>query len=304
MVADTVRVDAFRKAIEAAVHPGSVVLDVGAGTGILSLLAVHAGARKVYAVEPTAIAAVAREVVRENRMEERIVVLEQGIEKVSLPEPADVLVFEWMGGWGVDEGMLPLLLLARDRWLKPAGRVIPSVVGAWMAPVYDSALAGERELWNGARYGVSLVTLWTHMVDMWHYGRHHILVDDLIAAPFQLWSHDAKSQTYAQACATMSASHRFVASRRGELNALCVWFDAELVPGVRLGNSPGSPANHWGPTVFPLDRPHHVEEGAGIDVAFEFQANLSGIHRSGLSVRIGSGPWERHNDHRKGTAAT
>ncbi len=304
MLADTVRVDAFRKAIEASVHPGSVVLDVGAGTGILSLLAVHAGAKKVYAVEPTAIASVARQIVRENGMTERIQVIEAGIEKTALPEPVDVIVFEWMGGFGVDEGMLPLLLLARDRWLKPGGRVIPGSVAMWMAPAYDRALAGERDLWTGARYGVDLRILWRNMVDMWHYGRHHVTVDDCIAPPFRLWDHDAATQSYAASCATMTASHRFTASRRGEMNSLLVWFDSELVPGVRLANGPGDRENHWGPTVFPLDRSHHLEAGDIVEMAFEFQANLSGVHRSGLSVRIGNGAWERHNDHRKAPAKT
>ena len=60
MVGDIVRTDTFRKAIFEDVK-GCVVIDVGAGTGILSLFSVEAGAKQVYAIEASDIIKVCRD---------------------------------------------------------------------------------------------------------------------------------------------------------------------------------------------------------------------------------------------------
>ena len=140
MLRDSVRCEAFRRAIVDTVTPGCAVLDIGAGTGILSLFAAQAGARVVYAVERTHIAELAQRIVSENGFGDRINVLQNDIETLELPEKVDVIVSEWLGGYGVDENLLPVVALARDRWLKPGGRVIPETVKSWIVPAYDELL--------------------------------------------------------------------------------------------------------------------------------------------------------------------
>jgi len=55
MIADRKRLDEYAEALRRLVTPRSIVLDIGAGTGVMSLLACKLGARRVYAIEPSPV---------------------------------------------------------------------------------------------------------------------------------------------------------------------------------------------------------------------------------------------------------
>jgi len=79
------------------VHLFKVVLDVGAGSGILSFFAAQAGARIVYAVEASSMARFAEQLVFANKLTSKIKVISGKIEEVSIPEEVDVIISEPMG---------------------------------------------------------------------------------------------------------------------------------------------------------------------------------------------------------------
>src|SRR6266498_2113357 len=101
MIANKVRTDAYAQALRQTVKPGSVVLDLGTGTGIWALLACQFGAHKVYAIEQSDVIQVAREIAAANGYSERIEFIQELSTRVTLPEKADVLVSDV-------RGMLPL----------------------------------------------------------------------------------------------------------------------------------------------------------------------------------------------------
>ena len=78
MLKDEVRTRAYMNAIERNTHlfKDKIVLDVGCGTGILSLFSARAGARKVYAVDMSDIAQQARQIVEDNGFSDRITVIQ------------------------------------------------------------------------------------------------------------------------------------------------------------------------------------------------------------------------------------
>ena len=74
MLKDTVRTDSYRDFIyeNKQLFQGKVVLDVGCGTGILSLFCARAGAKRVIAVDNSNIIHKAREIVFENGLDQTI----------------------------------------------------------------------------------------------------------------------------------------------------------------------------------------------------------------------------------------
>lgn len=107
---DRKRTEAFREAIRIAVKPGDTVVDVGAGSGILSFFAAGAGAKKVYAVEvDTLLAKFLRMSVSANHLDNVIQVVQSDIFQADLPEAVDVVVAEIIDTGLLEELQVPVL---------------------------------------------------------------------------------------------------------------------------------------------------------------------------------------------------
>ncbi|KAI1213676.1 S-adenosyl-L-methionine-dependent methyltransferase [Annulohypoxylon truncatum] len=152
MLKDAVRTDAYRDFIYNNKHlfAGKIVLDIGCGTGILSMFCAKAGAAKVIAVDASAIITKAQENIFHNGLSSVITCVHGKMEEVSLPvDEVDVIVSEWMGYCLLFEAMLPSVLYARDRYLKPGGLLVPSHANLWVAPVSDPQYVADTvDFWR------------------------------------------------------------------------------------------------------------------------------------------------------------
>lgn len=119
-----------------------VVLDIGCGTGILSMFAVRAGAKHVYAIDNAEIALFAREIIKDNCMADKITVFKGKVEEVEFPfkeGEIDIIISEWMGYFLLYESMLDCVLWARDKYLnKKTGKMLPDRATMYIAAIEDS----------------------------------------------------------------------------------------------------------------------------------------------------------------------
>lgn len=261
MLDDAPRVGVYLAAIRAhrASIEGKTVLDVGAGSGILSMLAAkYGGARHVFAVEATpGTAQLAKDLIARNGLQEQVSVIQGRVEHVELPEKVDVIVSEWMGFYLVHESMLESVLAARDRWLRPGGLMLPSSAKIWAAPVEAEALRSRVEQFSDF-HGLDLspvgdAELARHIhepsVEEVHPSR-------LLAAPMLAVDLGDLHSLRCGGTAEFSAQLQFLTLRAGRAAGIAFWFDCGfggLRPGpcheLVLSTGPGSPPTHWKQTV-------------------------------------------------------
>ncbi|XP_033619962.1 protein arginine N-methyltransferase 3 isoform X1 [Fukomys damarensis] len=140
MLKDKVRTESYRDFIYQNPHifKDKVVLDVGCGTGILSMFAAKAGARKVLGVDQSEILYQAMDIIRLNKLEDTIVLIKGKIEEVHLPvEKVDVVISEWMGYFLLFESMLDSVLYAKNKYLAKGGSVYPDICTISLVAVSD-----------------------------------------------------------------------------------------------------------------------------------------------------------------------
>ncbi len=129
MLADTARHEAYIRAIERAVGPGMLVLEIGAGSGLLAMAAARAGATVVACERDPAIAAVATEIVARNGLADRVRIVAKQSNRleigVDLAAPADLVIHEIFGEYLFNELVDAAMADARARLLAPTALAVP-----------------------------------------------------------------------------------------------------------------------------------------------------------------------------------
>lgn len=138
------------------------MLDIGCGTGILSMFAAKAGARKVIGIECSNIVEYARQIVAANRLDEIITIVKGKVEEVVLPdgiEKVDIIISEWMGYCLFYESMLDTVLFARDKWLTPDGLMFPDRATLFVCAIEDRQYKDEKINWWDDVYGFDMSSI-------------------------------------------------------------------------------------------------------------------------------------------------
>jgi protein arginine N-methyltransferase 1 len=261
-LADANRVAAYARAIQEVVRPGSVVLDLGCGTGVLGLLACRAGAARVYAVDESGMIEVARRSYEANGFAERVSFIHGHSTAITLPERVDVVVADQIGAFAHGAGLQEVFADARARFLKPRGRAIPSRIELYVALVEHAETYANVDFWSGPRAGFDFTFLHSKAVN-----KTHLLwlrPADLLGDPARLCSFDPTDEP------SPVLRANFTARRSGTLHGLGGWFTAQLAPGVRLTNSPlACDAIQRRCMFLPIERPVPLAPGSRVRVSMD-----------------------------------
>ena len=278
MLADTLRTESFLRAILQEVKPGDVVVDIGAGTGVLSLFAILAGAGRVHAIEHGPMADVARQIAKANGIDDRLDIINDWSTQVTLAQPADVLITETIGNIGFEEGILSWVLDARRRLLKPGARIIPAALSMVAAAVQSSYDYKEISRLKQPLYELDF----TALSDL---GVHSMLWTDLSAVSLVSTPATVTRVDLADTDDEDVAGAVIVTARRDALvHGIGCWFTADIAPGISISNEPPTKAPNWNQGFLPLPDPVPVSQGEEMVITIQSQ---DGCARWGWSLGAG-----------------
>ncbi len=288
LIADQVRNQAFYKALKSVIVPGqSVVADIGAGTGLLGLMASKLGAREVLLFETAEVAGVAAKVLKANRAKNCQIFPCHSTEFQDPPR-ADIVVSETLGNYAFEENIIGTLHDARLRFLRDGGVMIPARLTQYVAPVISPRIDIELRAWEraGPDLGLSLDLGIAQAMSFNNAYVRAFTPADLL---------DGGATAIAWDRVELGADKR--GSRKGEASwklgkpltvyGLAVWWVADLVPGVSLSTAPDAPRTHWEQLYFPLMTPFAFKAGETLLAALRSQStDEAGTHLAWTAVHF------------------
>ncbi|XP_032690565.1 protein arginine N-methyltransferase 1 isoform X2 [Odontomachus brunneus] len=254
MLDDKIRVLAYKTAIfnSKDKFQGKTVMDVGAGTGILSIFSAQAGAKKVYAVEASILAKTIEHVLIENNVQNKIEVIHSKVEDIhpdSL-EKVDIIISEWMGFYLVHEGMLDSLLYARDNFLRENGLLFPSIAKLYASPCQ---LRIMYEFWDNV-HGVSMRFIGKQYREIKSMKPEILYLnqDDLLTEGKLLAWLDLKCISVEDLNLLGGEDYVSVCDKNGKYQGICIWFTVEFPDGSEMSTGPCVEPTHWKQTIIVL----------------------------------------------------
>ncbi|KAG7091007.1 type I protein arginine N-methyltransferase Rmt1 [Marasmius oreades] len=266
MLKDSVRTGSYRSAIVNNAHlfKGKTVLDVGCGTGILSMFAAKAGASHVVGIDMSNIIDQAQKIIEANNFKDTITLVKGKLEEADLPiKQFDIIISEWMGYFLLYESMLDTVLLARDKYLKPNGHIFPDSAAMYIAAIEDQDYKEEKiNFWDNV-YGFDFscikdIALREPLVDT-------VDLKSVVTDPCMIKHIDLT--TARKEDLSFEAPFTLTATRNDYVHAFLAWFDISFEcthKKVKFSTGPHAQYTHWKQTVFYTPSTITVSEGESI----------------------------------------
>jgi protein arginine N-methyltransferase 1 len=318
MLMDHVRMRAYHNAIMFNKHlfEGKVVLDVGTGSGVLSIWSAQAGAAKVYAVEYTDMAHQARKLVESNGLSHIVEVIQSSAEDLQLPCKVDIIISEWMGYILLRESMLDSVIRARNKWLKPGGCMFPSHATMYMSAVsYEEDREGKANEYDGSMndwgvfseemkkyYNVNMNALtepyrkeqedYYVFSSLWT----ELKTEHVIGQPVVIKQMDLSTCTLKDAEAVYQVDFNIEIPFPVTVSGFASWFTVDFNGSnenpvnrrVILSTGPEVGYTHWGQQVFYLKEPVYASQGTNLhgNVAMIRQDKNKRLYSFNLNFKV------------------
>ncbi|XP_010903482.2 protein arginine N-methyltransferase 3 [Esox lucius] len=264
MLKDKVRTESYRDFmyLNPEVFKDKVVLDVGCGTGILSMFAARAGAKLVIGVDQSEIIYQSMDIVRSNQLEGIVTLIKGKIEEVKLPiEKVDIIISEWMGYFLLFESMLDSVLYARDLYLAEGGSVYPDRCTISLIAVGDTEKHQSRiAFWDNV-YGFKMECMKKAVVP--EAVVEVLKRETLISEPAVIQAIDCNAVSLSEL--EFASDFCLKITDSTDCTAIAgyfdIFFDRDCSNKVMFSTGAHVDQTHWKQTVFLLERPIPVQAG-------------------------------------------
>ena len=280
MMNDHTRNEAYDQAIRESVSKDTTVLDIGAGAGLLSMMAARAGATHVTAceaVEP--IAKMAGRIVKENNLADRITILPKhsyGL-KIGddLPERADMLVTELLNAGFLGEGILQVIAHARANLLKPDATILPKGGTVYAMLVESERLFEEDRTSEACGFDMRLFNEFAsaeYLTKRINAYPHKMLSDSVEVFSFDFLDADQRPEAKEIAIPVTAD---------GVCHAVLLWFRLNLTDTITLETKPRAEDTHWRQAIYLEAAPRRLQSGDACQILAQHDCRYISLKLTG-----------------------
>ncbi|XP_037950505.1 protein arginine N-methyltransferase 8-like [Teleopsis dalmanni] len=270
---DRAQIVAFRTAMynNKQLFKNKVVLDVGCGTGILSMFAIKAGAARVIAIDNSNILELTKKVFEDNEMSLHIDLIQGEIEEIELGvEKVDIIISEWFSYNLFHLSILDKVLYARDKWLKPHGLIFPDIGRLYITAIEAFNSKAFKINWWNKVYDFDMSCVRKAVIKEPSISivyANHLVTNSCLIKEVDLYKIQKTDLEFA-------SKFQLKVQRNDYVHAFVTYFDIEFskcFSPIKFSTSPWTDDTHWKQCVFYLDDFITVKEDEEITGIFEMK---------------------------------
>jgi protein arginine N-methyltransferase 1 len=268
MLKDNVRVFAFQKALKELIKPGeTTVLEIGTGTGILSLISASLGAKSVFATESAnGMIEISKKSFLKNKVGHNINLIPIEDTTPILPKSVDIIMSECLGHFAFDENMVRVVSSLKPL-LNEGGHFIPRNIRLCIASTNSSDIFSSFiEPWNKKMFGFDFSHLKTKAVQQ-------IYVKTFFSENITSLETEIINYHVGDSINVLKGNAKLLIKSSGLIYGLVGWFEAELAENVWLSTSPFLSSTHWEQVFLPFEEPLNVKAGTKLNVDLSIQSS-------------------------------
>ena len=271
MMNDHYRNAMWEQAIKNQVTSDSIVLDIGCGSGILSMMAARAGAKHVYGCDSNKhLAFKAQDNIALNNYQDKVTIIPMSSFDLQVGKDlpvADILVSELIGNQIIQArtdhnyDLLEVCNHARENLLKPDGKMIPlnATARGYLVSSKENKLMNMNKVFKVCDFDLSILNKYSsshtivppEFADVYSYQKHSPVME-LMHFDFTRSLSPSSSQVF----------HTPV-TKSGVCSGIIQWIKCGLDDTISFENEPNGKENfsHWWHVHYPFPKLTKVTKG-------------------------------------------